>query len=291
MNGSWRRSSRTPKIITLVAGVVIALGVIGLVNKKIDPNEGSADGGSTLDASSTVVSSEPAGSDPTPAPPQPSPAPAAAYPVLSVADGDTLHVAVDGQDKTVRVIGIDAPETVECWGSDATSAATAMLTGVSVQLITDPTQADKDQYDRLLRYVQLPDGTDLGSTMISEGNAYEYTYDVPYEKQASYQSLQTAAAANGKGAWGASTCDGQRTPPIVLSPTITTPAPVVEPAAPTTTPGSCDIKGNISSSGEKIYHEPGDPSYEKTKIDESDGERWFCSTADAVAAGWRAPKN
>lgn len=291
MHGSWRRSSRTPKIITLVAGVVIALGVIGLVNKKIQPNEGGADGGSLLDASSTVVSSEPAGSEPSSAPTQPSPAPAAAYPVLSVTDGDTLHVAVDGQDETVRVIGIDAPETVECWGSDATMAATAMLAGVSVQLMADPTQADKDQYDRLLRYVELPDGTDLGSAMISEGHAYEYTYEVPYEKQASYQDLQSAAAVNGKGAWGASTCDGQRTPPTAPSPTITAPAPVVEPAAPTTTSGSCDIKGNISRSGEKIYHEPGDPSYDKTKIDESDGERWFCSTADAQAAGWRAAEN
>ena len=48
-------------------------------------------------------------------------------------------------------------------------------------MVADPTQADRDQYDRLLRYVQLPDGTDLGSTMISDGNADEYTYDVSYE--------------------------------------------------------------------------------------------------------------
>ena len=53
--------------------------------------------------------------------------------------------------------------------------------GASAQLVADPTQADRDQYDRLLRYVQLPDGTDLGSTMISDGNADEYTYDVSYE--------------------------------------------------------------------------------------------------------------
>ena len=109
--------------------------------------------------------------------------------MLALVDGDTLHVAVDGQDKTVRVIGIDAPETIECWGRDGTSASTGMLAGASAhrrigasaQLVADPTQADRDQYDRLLRYVQLPDGTDLGSTMISDGNADEYTYDVSYE--------------------------------------------------------------------------------------------------------------
>lgn len=50
----------------------------------------------------------------------------------------------------------------------------------------------------------------------------------------------------------------------------------------------CDIKGNIAvDSGEKIYHLPGQRYYEQTKISPSYGERWFCSEADAVAAGWR----
>ncbi len=48
------------------------------------------------------------------------------------------------------------------------------------------------------------------------------------------------------------------------------------------------IKGNIStSSGEKIYHVPGGAFYEQTVIDESAGERWFCTEPEAVAAGWR----
>jgi hypothetical protein len=51
----------------------------------------------------------------------------------------------------------------------------------------------------------------------------------------------------------------------------------------------CQIKGNIGSSG-KIYHVPGSQAYEKTKIDEARGERWFCSEDQAVAAGWRAPR-
>lgn len=51
----------------------------------------------------------------------------------------------------------------------------------------------------------------------------------------------------------------------------------------------CLIKGNINSSGDKIYHVPGSASYSRTKIDKSKGERWFCTTAEAEAAGWRAP--
>ena len=55
--------------------------------------------------------------------------------------------------------------------------------------------------------------------------------------------------------------------------------------------GGCYIKGNISrSTGEKIFHVPGSPTYDSVVIDESQGERWFCSEAEAEAAGWRAPR-
>ena len=51
--------------------------------------------------------------------------------------------------------------------------------------------------------------------------------------------------------------------------------------------GGCNIKGNISFNGEHIYHLPGGKWYDVTKINESRGERWFCSEAEARAAGWR----
>src|SRR5690242_17413956 len=50
----------------------------------------------------------------------------------------------------------------------------------------------------------------------------------------------------------------------------------------------CDIKGNISkNSGEKIFHVPGQEYYSPTIINHLKGERWFCTEADARAAGWR----
>ena len=52
----------------------------------------------------------------------------------------------------------------------------------------------------------------------------------------------------------------------------------------------CSIKGNVSRSGERIYHVPGGRFYDRTKINESAGERWFCSEEDALAAGWRRAK-
>eukprot|EP00959_Pyramimonas_sp_CCMP1952_P089465 1871559-Pyramimonas_sp.AAC.1 len=53
-------------------------------------------------------------------------------------------------------------------------------------------------------------------------------------------------------------------------------------------PKGCDIKGNINSKGERIYHVPGGQYYEATVIDGATGEKWFCSEKDAAAAGWRA---
>lgn len=87
-------------------------------------------------------------------------------------------------------------------------------------------------------------------------------------------------------------------PPPTAAPTAT-PAPVI---VPTDTPipvaggyvcadGSACIKGNINSEGERIYHFPGCASYNQTRIDEGAGERWFVSSAEAEAAGWRRAMN
>ena len=50
---------------------------------------------------------------------------------------------------------------------------------------------------------------------------------------------------------------------------------------------ACNIKGNVSTQGERIYHVPGDKYYDETRISASHGERWFCSEEEARAAGWR----
>jgi micrococcal nuclease len=53
----------------------------------------------------------------------------------------------------------------------------------------------------------------------------------------------------------------------------------------------CAIKGNINAKGEKIFHVPGGRSYDATDIVLAEGEKWFCSEKEALAAGWRAAKN
>ncbi len=61
-------------------------------------------------------------------------------------------------------------------------------------------------------------------------------------------------------------------------------------AKQTQQPGACLIKGNISRRGERIYHVPGGQYYSRTKINQSKGERLFCTEAEAQAAGWQRSK-
>ncbi len=52
----------------------------------------------------------------------------------------------------------------------------------------------------------------------------------------------------------------------------------------------CPIKGNINQDGERIYHTPWSPWYDRTQINEAMGERWFCDEAAAVDSGWRTAR-
>lgn len=64
-------------------------------------------------------------------------------------------------------------------------------------------------------------------------------------------------------------------------------APAVATIAAQASSGSCTIKGNVGQDGSRLYHVPGSPWYDRTRIDERAGERWFCSEQEATAAGWR----
>jgi hypothetical protein len=55
-------------------------------------------------------------------------------------------------------------------------------------------------------------------------------------------------------------------------------------------PDGCVIKGNINSEGVRIYHTPASPWYAQTTVNESRGQRWFCTEAEARAAGWRSAR-
>ena len=210
-----------------------------------------------------------------------------AYRVESVVDGDTIKINYNGSLTSVRIIGVDTPETVdprttiECFGVEASDYLKQKIGGKTIRIAADTTQADRDKYNRLLRYIYL-DGEDIGLSIIANGYGHEYTYNTPYVHQTVYKKAQSEAESNNKGLWAPNACNNDS---AVEKPTT---SPSV--AKPVQNQNDCNIKGNISWSGEKIYHLPGQQYYESTKIDTAYGERWFCSEAEAQSAGWRKSK-
>jgi micrococcal nuclease len=126
----------------------------------------------------------------------------------------------------------------------------------------------------------LPIGQDLDCSAIAEQSFTVLAPD-PYKLDGDFDGVGCEPAPANLGG-------GSTSPPVAtLAPT---PAPVQAkcPQGCGAPPVSCNIKGNISSSGEKIYHVPGQVNYDDTIIDSSKGERWFCTGAEAQANGWRA---
>jgi micrococcal nuclease len=136
--------------------------------------------------------------------------------VTKVVDGDTIEVSLAGENKKVRLIGINTPETVdprkpvECFGKEASARAKELLTGKNVRLQADSSQTNTDKYGRLLRYVFLEDGTDFNLKMVQDGFAYEYTYDVPYQFQTEFKKAQADTEKAGLGLWSQNTCAGKK---------------------------------------------------------------------------------
>lgn len=138
------------------------------------------------------------------------------YVVKKVVDGDTIKVVTGTSVKTVRLIGVDTPETVDprktvqCFGVEASNFTKSLLTGKTVTLESDPTQQLVDKYGRMLAYVYLPDRTLINEKIIRSGYGYEYTYAVPYIHQKEFKEAQKLAESEGIGLWSMSTCSGKR---------------------------------------------------------------------------------
>jgi micrococcal nuclease len=128
--------------------------------------------------------------------------------VLRVVDGDTIRVLVQGKEDTVRLIGIDAPETIDpkksaqCFGKEASEKAKEVLENKTIILESDSTQGDRDEYGRLLRYIFLEDGTNFDKFILREGYAYEYTFkNNPYKYQSEFIQAEKKAKEENKGLW------------------------------------------------------------------------------------------
>jgi micrococcal nuclease len=149
-----------------------------------------------------------------------------------VVDGDTIRVRVGTREEKVRLIGIDAPEVGQCYAGEATAALRRLVYSRAVVLVGDRTQTRRDIYQRLLAYVTLPNGLDVGRVLLQQGDAVVYETERPFARHDAYEAAASAARDSGAGLNGA--CHEPAPPvpvPIPTPPTTTATAPPPPPPA------------------------------------------------------------
>ncbi len=131
--------------------------------------------------------------------------------VRRVVDGDTLIARIDGEDERVRMLGVDAPESVaedrpvECYGPQASARARALLPeGARVELATDPSQGARDRFGRLLAEVSLAgEPRTINERLIAEGYAEVFRGDGRGRLQPRLRAAERAARDARLGLWAA----------------------------------------------------------------------------------------
>jgi micrococcal nuclease len=129
------------------------------------------------------------------------------YTVTRFSDGDTITVDMNGTEEAVRMIGVDTPEThhpskpVQCYGPAASAYTRNLIGDQKVRLEADSTNQNRDRYDRLLRYVYLPDGRMVEEELIKNGYGFAYT-SFPFTKKEAFVQLEEQAKSANKGLWG-----------------------------------------------------------------------------------------
>jgi micrococcal nuclease len=137
--------------------------------------------------------------------------------VTEVVDGDTVRVRLlNGTSERVRLIGIDAAERGACFAAQATARARQLVLSKPVVLRGDATQDTRDRYGRLLAYVWIPGGRDLGYQLVAGGFAKVYVYRDAFQRLAAYRNAENKARSAPAGAWKA--CGSTTIRPILPSP-------------------------------------------------------------------------
>jgi len=208
-----------------------------------------------------------------------------------VTDGDT--VVIRGQ--RIRLEGIDAPETDQiCMDSEQRRFACGLQARDALRrFIGDGpitcTGDELDRYGRRLMVCVVGD-LEINAAMVESGWALAF---VRYSDR--YLEQERLARNHSNGLWAGAFIAPwdwrHRGPETVILGSLSVPITaqsVLLPTSPDRPPAEgCPIKGNISRSGERIYHLPGMRDYDQVRINQRAGERWFCTEEEARAAGWR----
>jgi len=149
--------------------------------------------------------------------------------VVKIVDGDTIVISLNGKNETVRLIGVDTPETVDprttvqCFGNEASNEVKKILGAQYVRIEMDASQGERDKYGRLLAYVFAPlnsirEGLLLNEYLIESGFGHEYTYNLPYKYQKQFKAAEADARAQKKGLWADGACAPRAITPINVTP-------------------------------------------------------------------------
>jgi micrococcal nuclease len=124
--------------------------------------------------------------------------------VVGVTDGDTNNVHFDdGTFEPLRFIGINSPEGGECMASEATTYLRNLTDGHQVGLVSDV--SNRDQYERLLRYVYLGD-LFLNEDLVRSGYAIARRYEPDSAMANILEAAQTDAQESRAGLWSPTAC-------------------------------------------------------------------------------------
>jgi endonuclease YncB( thermonuclease family) len=189
-----------------------------------------------------------------------------------VMDGDTFDIGVI----RIRLHGVDAPELAQRCASpsggewECGAAAARRLEALTADGDVACLGREHDAYGRVIATC-MSGGLDIAAVLVEEGLAWAFV-----EYSDDYAGPEAVAREAGQGIWQAPTQAAwdYRADRWVR-------------AAAEAPRQNCPIKGNISAAGERIYHTPWSNYYSRTRIDEGQGEAWFCDEAEAEAAGWR----
>ncbi|MDH3704967.1 MAG: thermonuclease family protein [Acidimicrobiia bacterium] len=136
--------------------------------------------------------------------------------VEHVIDGDTIDVQIDGATERVRLLGIDAPESVDrerpvqCFGPEASEELTRLLPPQTSVLLVRDLEA-RDRFGRLLAYVyRADDDLFVNHQLVVSGFADVLIIDPNEAHEATLRSARRQARDAGAGLWGA--CDGADEP-------------------------------------------------------------------------------
>ncbi len=126
--------------------------------------------------------------------------------VVQALDGDTIVVADGASRETIRILGVDTPEThhprkpVQCYGPEAAAFTQARLEGEWVRLEDDVER--HDVYGRRLAYVYLH-GRRFEDVLLTRGYARLLVIEPNHAHARTMLDEELDARAAHRGLWGA----------------------------------------------------------------------------------------